>query len=237
MLNCKSAAVACIAILASVVVSPAAMAAQLVTNGNFASGLTGWTPTTTLNGVTNLAAASFDVTGSGVQTAARLNAGQVVFGGPAAGGGLLQDFASAGGVGSFTVAIAAYRNTATGSNLEGGIFSVLLNGVEKDSFQVGFIGNDQTIRSTLSFSDVLNAGNNTLELRVVRPSLATFDATLTQYFTNASMVGAAVPEPATWAMFVLGFGAVGWSMRRRTEFSADASVGQATGDNAVTPLR
>jgi PEP-CTERM motif-containing protein len=28
--------------------------------------------------------------------------------------------------------------------------------------------------------------------------------------------GAAVPEPSTWAMMLMGFGAIGWSMRRRT---------------------
>ncbi|HWJ59374.1 MAG TPA: PEPxxWA-CTERM sorting domain-containing protein [Sphingomicrobium sp.] len=26
---------------------------------------------------------------------------------------------------------------------------------------------------------------------------------------------AAVPEPATWAMMLIGFGAMGWSIRRR----------------------
>jgi len=31
---------------------------------------------------------------------------------------------------------------------------------------------------------------------------------------NVSPVGA-VPEPATWAMMLLGFGAVGFAMRRR----------------------
>ena len=36
-------------------------------------------------------------------------------------------------------------------------------------------------------------------------------ATLTFDFTPAS----AVPEPATWAMMIVGFGAVGYSMRRR----------------------
>jgi hypothetical protein len=32
---------------------------------------------------------------------------------------------------------------------------------------------------------------------------------------NSSAVAAAVPEPATWAMMLIGFGAVGYSMRRR----------------------
>jgi hypothetical protein len=29
------------------------------------------------------------------------------------------------------------------------------------------------------------------------------------------VVNSAVPEPATWAMMLLGFGAIGFSMRRR----------------------
>lgn len=35
------------------------------------------------------------------------------------------------------------------------------------------------------------------------------------YGGNGTLVPAAVPEPATWAMMLLGFGALGFSMRRR----------------------
>ena len=34
-------------------------------------------------------------------------------------------------------------------------------------------------------------------------------------FSNGLLIGGGVPEPATWAMMLLGFGAVGFSMRRR----------------------
>lgn len=34
-------------------------------------------------------------------------------------------------------------------------------------------------------------------------------------FSNGLIIGNGVPEPATWAMMLLGFGAVGFSMRRR----------------------
>ena len=34
-------------------------------------------------------------------------------------------------------------------------------------------------------------------------------------FSNAVQIGAPVPEPATWAMMLLGFGAVGFTLRRR----------------------
>jgi hypothetical protein len=39
--------------------------------------------------------------------------------------------------------------------------------------------------------------------------------------TAGSQVMSAVPEPTTWAMMLIGFGAVGYSMRRRsTTYSA-----------------
>ena len=33
-------------------------------------------------------------------------------------------------------------------------------------------------------------------------------------FSDAVLIGGAVPEPATWAMMLLGFGAIGFAMRR-----------------------
>lgn len=41
-----------------------------------------------------------------------------------------------------------------------------------------------------------------------------------QYTNYAFRVAAAVPEPATWAMMLLGFGVIGFGMRRRREGSA-----------------
>lgn len=38
---------------------------------------------------------------------------------------------------------------------------------------------------------------------------------------DTTAANAAVPEPATWAMMMLGFGAVGYAMRRRGKFSPD----------------
>ena len=51
--------------------------------------------------------------------------------------------------------------------------------------------------------------------------LFTFDTPTTSIdlnqngFSNGLIIGNGVPEPATWAMMLLGFGAVGFSMRRR----------------------
>ena len=38
---------------------------------------------------------------------------------------------------------------------------------------------------------------------------------LRQFGIDRVFVTAAVPEPGTWAMMLLGFGAIGFSMRRR----------------------
>jgi hypothetical protein len=49
------------------------------------------------------------------------------------------------------------------------------------------------------------------------PSTSGITLSLTQGFSNAVLYRStgAVPEPATWAMMLLGFGAIGVSMRRR----------------------
>ena len=41
---------------------------------------------------------------------------------------------------------------------------------------------------------------------------------------SSSPVAAAVPEPATWAMMLIGFGAAGFGMRRRTRAQLRAAV-------------
>jgi hypothetical protein len=56
-------------------------------------------------------------------------------------------------------------------------------------------------------SDVfLAAGDYTLHLQGTRGRTATYSGTISF---------AAVPEPATWAMMLMGFGAIGFAMRRR----------------------
>lgn len=49
---------------------------------------------------------------------------------------------------------------------------------------------------------------------------ATFTSTGNSFEFDNLATQAAVPEPATWAMFILGFGVIGTSMRRRTTLRA-----------------
>ncbi|GAA3900560.1 hypothetical protein GCM10022276_19220 [Sphingomonas limnosediminicola] len=51
----------------------------------------------------------------------------------------------------------------------------------------------------------------TIHIQGTRGNASSFDG-------NVNFVAAAppVPEPATWAMMMIGFGVVGWQLRRRT---------------------
>jgi hypothetical protein len=57
---------------------------------------------------------------------------------------------------------------------------------------------------------MLDAGSYTLHLAGTRGTDSSFSGTI-----NYAAAPGNVPEPATWAMMLLGFGAVGWQMRRR----------------------
>ncbi|MBB5687190.1 PEPxxWA-CTERM sorting domain-containing protein [Sphingobium boeckii] len=214
-----------------------AHATELLQNGNFSSGLTGWTsyvtsvdygtisPTTPNSGgspytVQQAETASFNVTGSGTSNALWLNAGEYqtrpgqFFGQNYEGGGVSQIFTSLAGLATFTADI-AFWGTRTDT---GGIFSVLLDGVALDAYDFGTTVAGTT-RNTLSFSTNLSAGQHTLQLQVVRPYGPAKDVR-GQYFDNVTLDQvAAVPEPATWAMMITGFGFVGGAMRRKAKVS------------------
>ena len=72
-----------------------------------------------------------------------------------------------------------------------------------------------SLTDTMTTMTTSNPTTNTLDISV-------YDDNTNQYlhhaevFLNASTltISAAVPEPATWAMFLVGFGAVGFAMRR-----------------------
>lgn len=202
------------ALAASTTVSSQASAAELIINGNFSNGLTGWAAYTTSNGTIGTpVATSFDVTGDNVaDTAARLQVGEVNFDQVQRGGGLFQQFTLAeAGLVDFSV---AFASEAPNQNLSGGRFSLLIDGVEGAAFDTAAMAEGTTKRGTLSFSSVLSSGVHTYSLQATRPYIT--GGTPFQYFTNASArTMSAVPEPASWTIMIVGFGAVGGAMRRR----------------------
>jgi hypothetical protein len=206
-----------------------AKAVEVITNGNFQSGLTGWTSYTTANGTIaatpsmpgapqpqNASVVSFDVTGSGASNALFLNAGKInpVYGSaPGEGGGVSQTFTTTGGLATFSADIAAF--TRVNGLTAFGLMSVLLDGVVLDSFDFVGPGTSTTLHNTLDFTTNLTAGQHILQLQATR-IFAPGAGVTSQYFDNVSLdVEAAVPEPSTWAMLILGFVGVGFMAYRR----------------------
>lgn len=102
------------------------------------------------------------------------------------------------GAGDYTVAVMQYDNFANGPNLS--------DGFERDgtgNFTPGFSG---CSANQSSFEDVSGGAF------CGRDSHWAFDIL---NVAEAVVVGNGVPEPSTWAMMLLGFGAIGASMRIR----------------------
>lgn len=207
-----------------------AQAVEVLTNGNFESGLAGWTSYTTANGTIaenpstptalqpqSASVAMFDVDGvGGASSALFLNAGRINgFGSPGAGGGVSQTFTTAGGLATFSADIAGFTRVGGAADL--GLLSVLLDGVvlASHNFGAGPQTGPFTSFSTLDFSTNLTAGEHTLSLQSTR-LFAPARGTFAQYFDDVSLnVVAPVPESSTWMMLVLGFAGVGFAAYRR----------------------
>ena len=109
------------------------------------------------------------------------------------------DPAAAGGSASFN--FDGDFVTFTGGNISGGGISTPVSGPSGASIQIDRLGLP-TGWHTLSISGTLTEGPD-------GNAYARIGGQLT-------LTGAEVPEPATWALFILGFGAIGHTMRRRS---------------------
>lgn len=207
-----------------------AQAVEVLTNGNFSSGLTGWTAYVTANGTISenpslpgapqpqaAQVVSFNVDGSGASSALFLNAGKAnsPFGvSPQEGGGVFQTFSTTGGVATFSADVAALYTRTSGA-LGLGLMSVLLDGVVMDTYDFGGVpGGPVTLRGALDFTTNLAAGDHVLSLQATR-LFGPGRGVASQYFDDVSLNVAAVPEPATWAMMILGFAGIGFMVYRK----------------------
>lgn len=103
-------------------------------------------------------------------------------------------------VGDFPVGhIASQFNTFLLSSTGGNLYSLAINGTTIFSGQSYNGGNP----SSILFGDGTGFGNASVDVRSL-------------VFRYGADVGGAVPEPATWAMMILGFGLTGAALRRRT---------------------
>jgi hypothetical protein len=219
-------AVALAVIAATLSAVPASATTNLIANGDFGTGdFTDWTlgpygyGGATGNGGGSPTVTSFNITGSGAQTAAQLDvgiAGNSIQAGQGGGISFVQSFTTSGGTIDFSAAIAAVNTAQAATNLNGGDFAALINGVQIAYYSFGSIAAGVTDRATLSGTDVLSGGTYNLEIDISRPFLP--PSNLDQYISNIVVDGPAVggvPEPATWAMMLIGFGGIGWAMRRQ----------------------
>lgn len=214
----RAALAVCAASAIALGAATAAQATELVNNGNFNGGFSGWTIATTANGTGGVpAVVSFDITGSGAQNAAQFQVGEVVFTGAPEGVILSQSITSLAGLLTFSADIASLKSTGSVANSDGGTFSILLDGLSLDSHSFGVVDFGVTYRAGLGFSQVVGAGSHTLDLYITRNFLSA-SVTPFQYVSNISAIQAdpgGVPEPATWALMLGGFGLAGVALRRR----------------------
>jgi hypothetical protein len=200
-------------VLSAATLISASAKANLISNGDFATGdFTGWTLfTTSPNGSLGFAPVpdviSFDVTGSGATNAARFQVGQVTFSGfnVQEGGGLEQNVPTGAGTFMFTANIAAFWLASLAgcnpgppqncSNGDAGTFRAVLDGMTLATLSFGEITDQQTLRGVLSFTSNLAAGTHDLEILMTRggtnhggPSSGlTFGDTPFQFVTNVSL--------------------------------------------------
>jgi hypothetical protein len=106
----------------------------------------------------------------------------------------------------FNLASLDITSNFTGTNTIANIdfSSVTFNGTPFNILSTG----QQEFRNLLN-QTLVAGGNNTIAISGTTGGNAAFSGTIS--FASA----AAVPEPGTWLMMLLGFGAMGYSMRRR----------------------
>jgi hypothetical protein len=98
-----------------------------------------------------------------------------------------------------------FTSVATNAMTDISFDYVWLNGVEFDFLRTGVVE-----FATLLNQALIEGGNNTITVKGSIGAGGNGAYTGTLSFANN-----AVPEPGTWAMMLLGFGAVGFAMRRR----------------------
>jgi hypothetical protein len=186
------------ALLLAAAATPALAAVNLVTNPGFESGLAGWTRfgNTGYSGVTGSFAGQSPTEG----------AAQAYFGPVGSSGGILQSIATTAGT--------SYRVSFDVWAAAGG-----------QQFRVDF-GNQTLFDDRMRFGQgytsfvydvVASASASELRFRTRHdPSYYLLDNVRVSGLGG----GGAVPEPATWAMLIAGFGLVGLAARRRRRTGA-----------------
>ena len=215
-----------------------AMAAELLTNGNFETGtFAGWTVANQAgsNGTWYVDAPGTTTPSSGFATSANASGGSFYALTDQTGAGahaLLQSFVVGAGLSSMTLSYQLFANNYGSQTIKStldyngatvGYYRVDILNAGADAFSTAAGDIAQSIIVATGSNGVNPYGANTVALNLAAGTyqLRFAEADNSGFFNlgvdNVSInaVGGAVPEPATWAMMIAGFGIVGASMRRR----------------------
>jgi len=215
----------------------AAHAANVVSNGGFETGnFTGWTASTS-NAATGSCDTAWNVSSSGGGT------GCLSAANPS--GSTYAAYTSFDGDGPQTTTLAQTVSLAAGitSAILGwsDSYQFSYNSSTLRSLDINIVGASGTtnlyhqtfatnatqssfVAHTLDVTSALSAyGGQSVSLQFIANVPQSFTGPAGYGLDNVSLdVAAAVPEPATWGMMVIGFGAVGFSLRRRKTSVAHA---------------
>jgi hypothetical protein len=221
MLKSKTALLS-LALLSSSVITAAAEAAPIV--GSFSLGLSSGSYVGA-NGVPATAATATGLDfgmsslqgGTGTGNGFGTNGSAVVFNATGSFSGLNGSFAS---IADVTLGSAGTANPYTANPFIslGNYTFAFSNG----AYTRSPLGTSVTITGTGTFSDGIAADTNAGTFAVSTSSQSGQATDLNFTFTSnlaASTPTAAVPEPAAWAMMILGMGVIGFAMRRRVRAS------------------
>jgi hypothetical protein len=126
------------------------------------------------------------------------------------GGGSVNQQFTADATGTFTLDFLAAGRNSSEPNSGNQMFEVLLDGATIFSGSTT-AGQPFTAMTTDPF-DLIMGNLYSLSFHGL-----SFTADETAYIDDVRLTSAAVPEPATWAMMLIGLGAVGVAFRRRTQ--------------------
>lgn len=188
--------------------------AQSFVNGNFETGnLTGWTVTPTSNGTTDVQdAVQYDIDAGGPLTtnfAGHFAVAEVNFDSTQQGILLTQTMTLTGGT-KYTFDFDWAAQT-TGSNAEGGVFALVVNGSAIVTQSAGSIATSPIVGHITAMYTPTSTGSFAVGSSITRPYQS--PGNLFQYVDNFK-VSSAVPEPAS--VLAIALGVAGFAIRRRT---------------------
>lgn len=186
-------------------VAAQAGATNLIQNGNFQSGdFTDWGIGTTGNGSWGTGFPVVTGWPLGGMNSAEGQVGEVNFNGQQEGGILGQSFNSDGG--PATISMDWLASAPFAGDLDGGEFTLVLNGTEIAQIDSGQINQGQILNGVLTAKANLINGSNTLEIKVTRRFITRSGLTPLQYITGVDVEGN-VPEPGS--LVLMGSGVLG----------------------------